>query len=227
MHPVSRALPGPPRHHVGRVETGSHHVIRKDAHQCVESGGGRHPTGALHRNSHMRPGHATQHQTGISFSRRRSQKIRGIHRRSHQVSSQNIYLTSFHATPWIDVIQMNTEAWSIMEPTLPDTIFTFYYVLESSYSPGRLFPIGQTIYVWLSFPRSVSFMRLTRMNDFAKFHAQFISQDSINSNSYMQVWRYTLTSAFHLKTFVLAYLSNFIHSNHCKIPLLCNLSCTD
>ena len=97
MHPVSRALPGPSRHHVGRVETGSHHVIRQDAHQCVESGGGSHPTGALHRDSHMRPGHATQHQTGISLSRRRSQKILGIHRRSHQVSSQTPIL-SFDTT---------------------------------------------------------------------------------------------------------------------------------
>ena len=93
MHPVSRALPGPSRHHVGRVETGSHHVIRQDAHQCVESGGGSHPTGALHRDSHMRPGHATQHQTGIGLSRRRSQKILGIHRRSHQVSCQTPILS--------------------------------------------------------------------------------------------------------------------------------------
>ena len=133
MHPVSRALSGPARDHVRRAETGSHHVVRQDAHQRVASSGGRHQAGPHHGHRHLRPRHATQHQAGLVHTRRWPQKVFRIHRRPHQVSrlhhsnsnpvlsmklipymGKNVkqgFLNLFFRQPWIFKISFGLQVW--------------------------------------------------------------------------------------------------------------------
>ena len=88
LYPLPRALPRPHGHHAGRPQTGSHHLLRPDADQCMEADRGLDTPGTgWGRGRNLRSGHVTQCK--VCSGRRRSSKVFRIHCRITQVSINN------------------------------------------------------------------------------------------------------------------------------------------